>query len=92
MEKTDYPLTAAMLATILDVTKVETAKMRDALHDVLVMKMKPSAAARRHGLQRQNLHAQLKNIRTVIKPAFDKYVALMQEAKAAPSASSPAPL
>lgn len=80
MEKTDYPLTADMLAAILDVGRIDTDKMRSALHDVLVLKRPVSAVAADHGLHRQQIYVHLKHIREKVKPAFDRYAALAHKA------------
>lgn len=77
MTKPDFALTAAMLTAILSATKIENEPMRAALHDVLVDGVSPSAAAERHGFNRQQLHVRLKHIRVDLKPAFDAYAALV---------------
>lgn len=77
MSKADYPLTPAMFAAILRVTRIENPAMVEALRAVLVDGEKVSPTAVQYGFKRQQLHVRVRHILDEVKPAFDDYAALV---------------
>ncbi len=69
--------TADMLDAILRLTRIDNERMRQALHDHLVLGHSRVAAATRHGYKRQQLEVHVKHITTKLKPAFDAYAAAL---------------
>jgi hypothetical protein len=81
MAAPDYALTKDMLAAMLQVTRIESERMVDALHDVLVLGKRPSPTAEFYGIKRQQLETRVTHV-LALKPAFDKYATLVQNGHA----------
>lgn len=73
----NYSLTAEMFAAMMRVTRIESEKMTNALHDVLVLGHKISPTATRYDIKKQQLSLRAKHLTEVVKPAFDEYAALV---------------
>ena len=73
MSAPDFPLTPAMLTAIIQVMRIDSERMQQALHDHLVLGHAQTVAAARYGYERQQLNVHVKRIREKLKPAFDAY-------------------
>lgn len=85
----DFPMTPEMLDLILQVTRITSEPLRQALHDHFVLNLPQSEAAQRYGVAKQQLGPQVRHIRTHLKPVFDEYAQLVMKAAAKPGKSKP---